>query len=385
MATALASTVAAAVVLLAVTAILLGMLSTMTKHSTPASQPAPITTMPLRFDDMRDFVTAYYHDLPAHPQEAWARLDNHCQQQTGRSQFLEFWSTISSVTLISISPRDATSVVARLTYVRGNGTSDSEDRWLTMVSTNGVTQLDESGRIGSVPMPGSSTIPTNNSLASDPIPASVIDTFLPTPTEVSRVVGATQLRVKNSANDVLDNSGSVQPTACVGLVFGAERAVYANTGFVAIRDQTFQPANYPSNAPDNTTGPDLVEQTVVVFHTPEQAQSVLMTSRAQWLTCASNQVTYRVPNTDGEVAWAFSFGGVQLLDNVLTVSMMSEFSHVNGSIACQQVLAARANVLVGVRTCLSPDKPYVDTPTDPNLAGDAARRLAEDIRARLEF
>jgi hypothetical protein len=93
----------------------------------------------------------------------------------------------------------------------------------------------------------------------------------------------------------------------------------------------------------------------------------------------------RVPGTDGEVNWTFVFGDVQLLNNVLAVSMMSQFSHENGSIACQQVLGARANVVVGVRTCLTPDKPHGDTRTDPNLAGNAAQRLADDILSRVQF
>jgi hypothetical protein len=29
---------------------------------------------------MRDFVTAYYNDLPAHPNDAWTKLDTHCQK-----------------------------------------------------------------------------------------------------------------------------------------------------------------------------------------------------------------------------------------------------------------------------------------------------------------
>ena len=162
MTTALILTVPVAVVLLAVTAVLLVMLPTITKHPPPNSQPSPTGTTPsLNFDSMRDFVTGYYNDLPARPQEAWAKLDTHCKEQTGYSDFQNFWATISSVTLVSINPRDITSVVARLKYVRRDGTSDTEDRWLKMALVSGAVLLDESGRVGPVAATSSVAAPTN--------------------------------------------------------------------------------------------------------------------------------------------------------------------------------------------------------------------------------
>jgi serine/threonine-protein kinase len=90
------------------------------------------------FESMRDFVTSYYANLPAHPTDAWARLDTHCQNQTGQREFVDFWATIQSVTVLSVSPRDTSSVVAELRYVRRDGTSSTENRWLRMASVNGV-------------------------------------------------------------------------------------------------------------------------------------------------------------------------------------------------------------------------------------------------------
>ncbi len=79
-------------------------------NTTTQTSPAPTIT----FDGMREFVEGYYLDLPAHPEVAWAKLDAHCQNQTGLQNYLDFWATIQSVTVISISPRDDTSVVAQL-------------------------------------------------------------------------------------------------------------------------------------------------------------------------------------------------------------------------------------------------------------------------------
>jgi serine/threonine protein kinase len=97
-------------------------------NGTTTAPTAPSSS--ITFDGMRDFVTGYYRDLPAHPMDAWAKLDAYCQEQTGLNEFVDFWATVRSVELISVNPRDATSVVARLRYVRHDGQTDTEDRWL---------------------------------------------------------------------------------------------------------------------------------------------------------------------------------------------------------------------------------------------------------------
>jgi serine/threonine-protein kinase len=63
---------------------------------------APAATATLTFDAMRDFVTGYYHDLPAHPEEAWAKIAAAGQNETGHVKSSDFWTNIQSVTLISI-------------------------------------------------------------------------------------------------------------------------------------------------------------------------------------------------------------------------------------------------------------------------------------------
>jgi serine/threonine protein kinase len=98
----------------------------------------------ITFDGMRNFVEGYYADLPGQPQDAWAKLDTHYQNQTGLRDYLDFWATIQSVRVLSVTPRDATSVVARLTYVRRDGQSSTEDRWFEIVLVNGAMLLDGS-------------------------------------------------------------------------------------------------------------------------------------------------------------------------------------------------------------------------------------------------
>jgi serine/threonine-protein kinase len=119
---------------------------------TPTTRPVTTTSStvpgPVTFDAMRDLVTSFYSQLPADPMAAWAKLDTHYQNRNGMSDFLGFWSTIGSVTLLSVSPRDSTSVVARLRYVRRDGGVDTEDRWLSVVPKNGGLLIYDSERIG---------------------------------------------------------------------------------------------------------------------------------------------------------------------------------------------------------------------------------------------
>ena len=101
-----------------------------------------------RSEAMRDLVTAFYGDLPGNTSGAWETLDTHYQQRAGRTDFLSFWSTIESVSLLSVTPRDATSVVARLRYVLRDGGVDTEDRWLSVVPADGRLLIFDSERIG---------------------------------------------------------------------------------------------------------------------------------------------------------------------------------------------------------------------------------------------
>jgi len=103
---------------------------------------------PVTFDGMRTVVEQIYGALPGRTMDAWALFTPNYQNRAGLADFQGFWSTIQSVTLLNVSPRDATSVVARLRYVRHDGHVDTEDRWLSFVSEDGHLRVYNSDRIG---------------------------------------------------------------------------------------------------------------------------------------------------------------------------------------------------------------------------------------------
>ena len=102
----------------------------------------------ITFEGMRDLAVDLYGALPLHPVIAWEKFDQHYQNRTGLDDFMAFWSTIRTVTLMSVKPRDATSVVARLVYLTQSGSADTEDRWLSMVLVDGKLLVHDSERIG---------------------------------------------------------------------------------------------------------------------------------------------------------------------------------------------------------------------------------------------
>jgi serine/threonine-protein kinase len=117
--------------------------ATTTSTTTTSSTQAAVT-----FDSMRDQVNGFYGQLPGNARGAWDMLDVHYQQRNGLEDYLGFWSTIQSVSVLSISPRDANSVVATIRYVLRDGRVDTENRWLSVVPVNGKLLIYDSERIG---------------------------------------------------------------------------------------------------------------------------------------------------------------------------------------------------------------------------------------------
>jgi serine/threonine-protein kinase len=171
---------------------------------------------------------------------------------------------------------------------------------------------------------------------------------------------------------MLNNSNLVTPPSCAGVIFTAERAVFAGTGFEAMLNQTLEPSG---GVAYNATELTQVQQSVVVYPTPEQAQTVLSSSRRQWQSCTSGQVKLGTVGQAGENNLRFELGTVQLRDDVLTVSMVANSQESGGS-ACQQVMAVRPNIVVGVRACRYPEPPPGELNADVSSVRNDAEPLA---------
>lgn len=206
-------------------------------------------------------------------------------------------------------------------------------------------------------------------------PASAIDTVLLTPTEISTIVPVASTvplaQVQQTTHGMLNNSNLVTPRHCVGMIFTGERTVFADTGFVAMRNQTLGP---PNGGYGPQTGLTQVQQSAITYPTPEQAHSVLASSQRQWRTCAGGEVKLGTVGQNGENGLTFNLGSVESINGVLTVSMVANSQEAIGS-ACQQAMAAKANVVVAVRACRDPEPPPGQLEADVSSVHEDAEPL----------
>ena len=216
------------------------------------------------------------------------------------------------------------------------------------------------------------------------VPASAVNSILLSTAEVNQIVGTSHMRLEASQYGMSENAGGlgVTPAGCAGVVHGSDRTVWADTGFEAMRDQTYT-QEYAAGAPDSAgVMPSQIEQVVVVFPGAEQAQAVLASSQRQWQSCAGGTVS-TVYNGIGESTRGYTLGAVQRQGDVMSVSMAS-FSNLNGADACQQVLGVRINVIVRTGTCTRPNITDANAVASPTWAIDYAERLATAMLARVK-
>jgi serine/threonine-protein kinase len=346
---------------------------TQSATSTPPGIGGPMT-----FDSMRNFVEGYYADLPTNATDAWNKVDAQWQNHTGQRDFFDFWATMQSVTLVSVSPRDDTSVIARVRYVPRDARPSTEDRWLKMTLINGAMLLDGSGRIGTVDEP--TTVPPTTGA-----PSTVVDNVLLTAAELTTLLGTNvtdnpagsvtgALTMNSSSYGTSDHSGQVKPQSCVAVAFAGEHDVYGDKDIQAIKTQTF-------SSTSDARGPDTLQQIAAVFNSADAAQEFLSSTQTRWNSCANTEVDVTLGFENGR---GFKLGSVQHHDDLITISM-ADNGGLLGAHACQQALGAHGNVVVEVRACDVPTSVTNPTiPADPRWAADDAARLANATLAKVK-
>lgn len=206
-----------------------------------------------------------------------------------------------------------------------------------------------------------------------------------TPAEITSATGGEfegypsgPVEVLSSAMGTSDNTHAIDPPTCAGVIFGAEQQTYADTGYQAIRDQTLGKSVSDID--------DLVEQTVVVFDSADQAKAIVASTKSQWQTCASGHPLeypseYSIQQDGGyEKGWGWYLTDVTDSANLITIRMTA-VDNLNGNApACQVAMGSLDNVVVRVKTCFdtgtNPQRP------SPSLAGDYAEQLATVMLAR---
>ncbi|MCW2629621.1 sensor domain-containing protein [Mycobacterium sp.] len=154
--------------------------------------------------------------------------------------------------------------------------------------------------------------------------------------ELNGIVGSRQMKVTSGLEDMTDHSGEVSDPDCLGAIYGAERAVYAGSGWTAMRDQV---AREPSA--DNA---HWVEQTAVLYPSAEKAQKFFDNSKSTWQGCSG----YSVSVDNGDATYLWQIDSVTAEDTVIT--QMTAQEEADGW-ACQHAVSVVSNLTVEAWAC----------------------------------
>jgi PknH-like extracellular domain len=181
--------------------------------------------------------------------------------------------------------------------------------------------------------------------------------FLLSPEEINAVMGTADMKVTNSRSGMSDDSATMTPKECLAIDGSAQAQVYANSGFMAERDQTLG-----LQEGDNLT--HFAEQAVVLFPTAKQAGEFFTASAQQWPAC--HDYTHVQSRTRWTVAAITNTNGV-----LSTISTLQDPPS-TGWKACGRALAVKNNVIVDANTCSVDPK---------DSAVDIANKIAAKVPA----
>ncbi|WP_280467895.1 serine/threonine-protein kinase [Nocardia cyriacigeorgica] len=118
-------------------------ISSSTTASTTSA--APTSVGPPTPDQVAQFVSGYYGMLPGNAAGAWYQLAPAYQVQTGYSDYIQFWSGISALTVHSVTPNGDTGATVSMTYTLKDGSTSTENRWIQVAAENGRLLIANSG------------------------------------------------------------------------------------------------------------------------------------------------------------------------------------------------------------------------------------------------
>lgn len=141
------------------------------------------------------------------------------------------------------------------------------------VLTTGCTSVVQ----GSAVKP-SSAVPSDDV---QPLEESALDDLMLGSAALDKISGV-ELESLYDAEEMNDNSDLVSDIDCLGAIYPGEDAVYDGTDWTAVRDELLLEAGADDDG-------RLVEQTLVLYDTPEEAVEFFEASKAQWRECAQNK------------------------------------------------------------------------------------------------
>ena len=180
--------------------------------------------------------------------------------------------------------------------------------------------------------------------------ATDLSSLLLSPEEADAAMHTSGMTVDTTMSTMIDDSGNVEPAACLPVASIAQDQVYAGSGWDAVRVQSL---HEPGEDFDH-----LLHQAVVEFPAPREAAAFYAKSIGTWAACTG---TYNYTPTG--VIW--NVGESTQDGAVLTVSTSQQ----DATWLCSRALSAAAAVVVDVLTCSGDDRSAM-------TAGTVAQQIA---------
>jgi eukaryotic-like serine/threonine-protein kinase len=187
-----------------------------------------------------------------------------------------------------------------------------------------------------------STTPTSATPASPSLPAQPIDNLLPTPEEVAKIMGSTELAVFRGVDTMTNETAVVDRKECLGAFAPEQAPVYTKAdGWTAVSAQA---VHEPGDVPVEVE----VFQAVIEFSAADAAQRSFATQTAQWAACSGKELVTTYP-TEPPVPWKFG----PLIKNDSLISMTQIPIRNNNPVTgtCQRALAVQNTMIADVWAC----------------------------------
>jgi PknH-like extracellular domain len=203
----------------------------------------------------------------------------------------------------------------------------------------------------------STTTSTTTTKAPPPVMEGSLKGFLLAPEQINAVMGTTDMKVTNSRTAMSDDSATMTPRECLAIDGSAQAQAYANSGFMAERDETL-------NRQDGDNLTHFTEQAVVLFPTAKQAGDFFTASAQQWAAC------HDYTHVQSRTHWMV--GAISNANGVLSTTSTLQDPPATGWKACGRALTVKNNVVIDVNTCSVDPK---------NSAIDIANQIAAKVPA----
>jgi len=200
---------------------------------------------------------------------------------------------------------------------------------------------------------------TSGPLPQTPVAAASLDALL---LDVDQINSSLRsgMRLRYGAQAMWDWSSTFSDKTCLAMDGPAQEAVYADTGWTAMRGQRLD-----DNFDDPAVRNNSAIQAVIAYPSARKANTFYDASVRRWFGCANRTFAER-PTDKPEIVW--KVGEAHKVGGTLSTSEVQEAS--NGW-TCQRALTARNNVVIDVATCGS------------FLPGGSAVDLAEQIAGKV--